>query len=84
MRHDILGGVRLKRALVAPMAIDQDSHDLTKRQRRGTGPLTLPCLKQALMVDRFKVLAEVINIAEHSNELKLAHRDPFRLMLIRG
>ena len=76
--------VMLKCSVVTPMEIDQDGHDLTERQRGGTRPLALPCLKQALRVEGFKVLAEVIDIAEHSHELQLAHRDPLRLMLLRG
>ena len=51
------------------MKIDQDGQNLPERQRRGTGPLALPGWQQALLVDGRKVLAEVIDIAEHSNEL---------------
>jgi len=84
IRHGVLSIVMLKCSVVTPREIDQDGHDLTERQRGGTRPLVLPRLKQALRVEGFKVLAKVIDIAEHSNELKLAHRGPLRLMLLRG
>jgi hypothetical protein len=58
------------------MERDQDGHDLTQRQRGGTLPWALLRLKQTLLVEGGKVLAEVIAIAEQSNELQLARRDP--------
>jgi hypothetical protein len=41
-------------------------------------------MKQMLVTERFKPLAEIIDIAEHSNELRLAHSDPPMLTLGRG
>jgi hypothetical protein len=41
-------------------------------------------LAQVPVIHGFKTLAEIVNIAEHSRELQLAHRNPLLLRLIRG
>jgi hypothetical protein len=52
---------------------DDECHDFTERQRRLAGALALAALEQAPYVERLELLAKVVDIAEHGNEL--AHRD---------
>ena len=47
-------------------------------------PVTLTGVKQVPVVDGDKRLAEIIDIAEHSNALQLVHRNPLVVPLIRG
>ena len=66
MSHDILRRVMLKRAVMAPMKIDQERQNLTKRQGRLARPVALARAPQTTVIDRRKGLAAIVNIAEDS------------------
>jgi hypothetical protein len=59
----------LEGPVMTPMEIDQERQHLTERQRRWARALPLTCVQQAVGINRLKSLAEIINIAEDSNQL---------------
>jgi hypothetical protein len=68
--------VMVEGPVMTTMEIDEDGADLTEGQGRLPAPVAVTRLEQASGIERFKSLAEIINIAEHSRELQLAHRNP--------
>jgi hypothetical protein len=64
--------------------IDEKRHDLAQRKCCPSLAVALASLDQMPHIHRGKSLAEIVNIAEHSNELQLAHRNPLVVLLIRG
>jgi hypothetical protein len=73
MHRDILGVVMLEIPVVAAVEIHDDRHDLTESQLPLAHAVALAVLEQPLLIERFKHLAKVIDIAEHGDEL--AHKD---------
>ena len=69
----MLGVVVLKGAVVAGVEIHDDCHDFAEIQLSRPPALTLATLEQTLGIERFKTVAEIVNIAEHFHEL--AHWD---------
>jgi hypothetical protein len=67
--------------VAAAVEIHDDGHDLTESQLPLAHAVALAVLEQPLLIERFKPLAKIVDIAEHGNEL--AHKDPlwFRLMV---
>jgi len=66
------------------MARAQEGQHCMERQRGGTGLVAWPGVHEALRVEGCTGLAEVINIADHSQELKRAQWGPLRLPLLRS
>jgi hypothetical protein len=58
----------------------ENRHDLTQ----GQPSLALADLEEMARIHGGKPLAEIVNIAEHSDELQLVHRNPLVVWLIRG
>jgi hypothetical protein len=77
MRFHVLGIVMFERPVVTTVKGDEEGQDFAEGQFRAPGPVALPRLEQVLVIERFKPLAEVIDIAEHSNEP--AHGGPLVL-----
>src|SRR5262245_51886865 len=67
--QDVLRIIMLERPVVTPREIDEERQNLTERQRRLALAVTLACVQQALGIDGLKSLAEIVNIAEDSNQL---------------
>ena len=84
MGSNVLGVIMFERPVVAPMKVNENRHDFAEGECWLAAVATLARLEQVPVIERFKPLAEVINIAEHSGELQLAHRDPLLLRWIRG
>jgi hypothetical protein len=72
------------RPVVALMKVDENRHDFAEGEDWLATAVAMARLEQMLGIDRFKPLAEVVNISEHSGELQLALRNPLLLRLIRG
>src|SRR5919197_1549096 len=59
----------LERPVMTPVEIDQQRHNLTERQGRLARPLALAPMQQAPVIEGRKGLAEIVDIAEDSNQL---------------
>src|SRR5215471_20601669 len=64
--HDIRRIVRLKRAVMAPLHIDQERQHLPQRQGRLARPVALARAQQTAVIDRRQGLAAIVHIAEDS------------------
>jgi hypothetical protein len=77
-----------KRADVLSLVVARlNEHALTEEPEGESwlaAAVAMASVEQMPVIERYKPLAEVVNIAEHSGELQLAHRDPLLLRLIRG
>jgi hypothetical protein len=65
---EVLGIVTVERPVVTTVKVDEEGHDFAQGQFRAAGAGALPRLEQVPVIERFKPLAEVIDIAAHSNE----------------
>jgi hypothetical protein len=61
-----------------------ERHELTEGKRRLVQPSASAGREEVPVIDGRKPLAEIIDIAEHRNELQLVHRNPLVWRLIRG
>jgi hypothetical protein len=84
MGRNVFGVVMFERPVVATMKVDENGHDFAEGECCLAAAGAMASLEQVPVIDRFKPLAEVVNIAEHRRELQLAHRDPLLLRLIHG
>jgi hypothetical protein len=84
MDRNVFSVVMCERPVVAAMKVDETCHDFAEGECCLTAAGAMASLEQVPVIDRFKLLVEVVNIAEHSRELQFAHRDPLLLRLIHG
>jgi hypothetical protein len=80
--HHMLRIVVFERPVMTAMKVDEHGHDLTQGQRCLSLAGALAGLEQVPRIHRDKRLAEIVDIAEHRNELQFAHRDPLMEMII--
>jgi hypothetical protein len=62
--------------VMATVEMDEDGHDLTQAQRGLALAVALAGLEQMTRINWDKRLTEIVDIAEYSDELQLAHRNP--------